>query len=856
MAGAKYGDSAYKYGHTTRYYGVDGVNPGGEVQWIFVVDWDNDGSFNYNEAVYMVDLEINRGNRYLVQPGGNGFETFEPGEGSVTLENIGRRFDPDYVGGPLEDKILPGRKFRLLVKDLTTGTVYPVMAGIIYDIPPITEVDRIVFSLRESAFLLDKRISIGILYRNTITDVLQKLLKAAAFPSLFGQTLDDETQYITAFGLTDINALDTIKELGAACLGQVFTSGSGMLNFYSRGHSTMRSIAIDQTDALKRIRRSQPWENLRNIIQVVANKKVKARECAIWQNNGPILLAAYETKKIVITFKDAIDPRLYRLKANSKKDSSGLDLLIGNSRMTKTYMGGIELTLINIYAAPMYFTEIIVMGHPIVDQPIKSVVENALSKTTYGEMVFTMDNPWLQSHNHAAAFATMISNFLDEPERTVELTIEQRPDLQYSMDLMDKIPLTVAKLFAGTQNYYVGRIEHRWQDPTGQAVITTLVLVPRLTDGTAIDNDPINPDLPFIPDPVVPPTPPGDTPPDLPPPGGECLTNPDAGANGPWGFAAGDLASILPVTLQSNKTLQHIFRPVNDIWLRPGGFTNKSLLYITGDWQLWNPGTGSWEGEVNYSNWHVTIEGYVGYIQNIADSGSGTRSLMFYPWRATKISSIICNIEPTTDAAPLLKINAEMAVGTGSYFLSSDTFSTKDDMSYTESQGFAQTPLPAAGAIWSVYIPVPLSHVTHWRYKIKMVGAVITGGAQFYEIHPDNPVTILPAYSPYLHAYSTQGYCHFPTLPLTEITIGETLYASAETLDMDTSYAPGMHYFGLSVREVNDTYPDRDRASFQVLDLEYRINGVYYSMKDFGNKYEAPHRWIIRGIGFANICSK
>ena len=637
----KFNDPTRLFNNATYKYGVDGANPAGALQWIFLVDWDGTETFNYNESHYMIDLQVKRGERYFVKPNGNGFETMRPGEGTGVLTNNTGRFDPDNAGGALYNKILPGRKFMLKVKDLGTGTVYPVMAGYINDIPPITEYNRIQLSLRESTSLLDRNVSIPILYRNSISDAMNALLDASKFPARFGRLIDAETQQVTAFAVDNINALDVLLDLGAASLGQVFADNTGRVKFYGRGQSSMPSVSIDQAQVLKMIRRSQPWENLRNIIQVVANKKVKKREEPVWQTGTPIQVSAGASTTFSATYSPAIDVKIYSLKANSAINGSGADYSASVTASLNIYSNSIEISLSNAAGIDV-FVSLVLTGRPIVDQPMRVKVQNALSTTTYGEMTFVLDNPYCQDYNHAQAYSTMISNFLDEPQRTIEVQIEQIPSLQFSFDVMDKIAFTSAKLgISGT--YYAGLIEHRWNTENGQSVTTTLVMRPRLTDATTIGNDVEDPDLPFIPEPELPPggwplTPPGGDPT---PPGGTCLTDPGALPNGPFPLM------VAPFFLLSNSNTSSAISINQKIYMRPGTFDNPTTIGVTGDWQKWNKTTAKWEGETTDANWRVGINNQFGEIQPHVDAGSGTRTIKFKTAGASEINLVNFEIDPT-----------------------------------------------------------------------------------------------------------------------------------------------------------------------------------------------------------------
>ncbi len=633
----KWGDPTRLWGALDYTYGVDGANPTGEIQWIFQVDWDADNTFNYNEAAYLVDLEVSRGERYFVKPGGNGFEVMRPGEGTATLIDRNGRFDPDNASGPLYGKILPGCKFRLKVKYISSGATYNVMAGFINDIPPVTELDRVQLSLRESTSLLDKNISIPMLYRYSITDAINYVLDRAKWPTIFGRSVDTETQQITALSLDSSNALDTLLDIGAASLGYVFANASGTFTFHSRGQSGMPTVTLDQSQCLKMIRRSQPWENLRNIGEITANKKVKAREAAIWQSGTPITVAASSTLSFSVKHGPAIDMRVYKMTANSNIKGTGTNYTSSVTCVIDPEAGATDVSLTNAAGVDVYVS-LILTGRPIVDQPMQATVTNALTSET----VFTLNNPFMQDWTHAQAYATMISNFLDEAQRTIEVQIEQLPAVQFNLDLFRKIDFTSAKL-AIDGTYYAGMIEHRWNAETGQAVVTTLVMRPRLTDDTAIGNDEEDPDLPYIPEPTLPPggwmpintptQPPTDVPVDPDDPGG-CLSNVDAIANGPVQLL------LYSSYLQSN-TNTYLDLPLGGgLWTRPAGFTNPTKIAITGDWLKWNQSIAEWEGNIETDWWDVLMNSMYLTKGTYSDGGTGTRVLTVDLGGAQSISNI------------------------------------------------------------------------------------------------------------------------------------------------------------------------------------------------------------------------
>lgn len=640
---AKWG-TPYKYGNADRLYGEGDETATGDVAWIFLVDWDNNGTFNYNESYYMRDCTVDRGQRYYVTPKGEGFEQFQPGEAQVVLENDTRRFDPDYAAGPLYGKILPMRKFKLLVKDITTGTTYPVMAGYISDIPPVSEERMAQFSLRESAALLDRNITLAPAYRETLTNNIKRLINGAKFPTgIFQTAIDTESLLITSFAPDNVNALDTLTELSTACLGQIFTDRTGRIKFYNLAHISWTTIDIDQEDCLKTIRRSMPWENIRNIVQVIANKRMKGNQELAWQNPDLILVPAATFVNLTVDVgSEYTDLKHYgTLSGNSSPDFTGTNYS-ANVWVASfvVYGSSVRISINNSAAVPVYVDNLRITGRKIVEKAVRSLAEDATSKSTYGDMVFNLDSPWLQDHTHADAYAALILAHLKDPKRTIEIAIEQRPDLQYSFDLMDKVHFTSAKLGID-ETLHVGRIEHRWNAVTGQGVVTNVVLRPRLSSTTAIGNDPVDPSKPYVP-PVDPGSGGGAN-----PPGGDCLTNTDAPANGPYSIIA-----PYPIELQSNGQTS-VTLDVNMPWyLRGAGSANPSYLQVFGSWTQYDADAGQWIGDTSSTNWHVYINSHEGTKAEITDNGTGMRLLTFSTGNIETIDQITLSVDPSEAGTP------------------------------------------------------------------------------------------------------------------------------------------------------------------------------------------------------------
>jgi len=543
------------------------------VSWSIKIDWNNDNfATSYDEAAYTIGFDVSRGipSKALVTTSGNGFEPISPGQGTITLDNHTRRFDPDNTAGALYGKILPGRKFRATCT--YSGTTYPVMAGIIYAIPPITDPEQrqVQLSVRGMLQLLDRNITPPMLYRNGASDAVSYLLTQAPFPSAYIGTIDTDPQEVTSFSPNAVNALQTATDLASAALGQIVEKADGTINFYWRGHSFGSAIGIDQVVVGKNIVRNMPWESIRNDINVTAHMKILGNEQMIWQNSAAIAVTYGTPVTSKIQYANAKGARVLSCSANQYPDGSGIDWTGDIDAALGAITGTTaDATLINIWASTTLYVPpggLIIVGYPITDLDLPQNSQNAGSMATYGDLVFTLDSPWMQDCSHAQAFAGMLSTFLANPLETVEIVITQRPDLQYSFDVMDVISWTAATLYGSSTPVllHVGYIAHKWLEVNGQSVQTTVVLMPRLTDGTTIANDAELAALPYIPPVPVPTTPP----------------SPSNGSGAPFGWsfvfapvAGSSLAGYIEVPKDFNCTINQV-----SLYANPSGSIVVDIL--------------------------------------------------------------------------------------------------------------------------------------------------------------------------------------------------------------------------------------------------------------------------------------
>lgn len=584
---AKYG--TFKYGSGTLYGTGDAVvSPAltGAITWIFQVDWTNSGSFTgYNEAQNMKGLpsSVVRGRPYYIGYGGNGFEPFQEGRFSIALENTSGRYDP-YT----QATIRPGKKCQLAIMDNATQVTQVLMTGYVEEIRPTNDGSNtvIIDVVDGFHFLNGYEVSTSATkYRTSISTSINDTLTLAGWSA--SKAIDDNSQPIVSFALDNDDAGSTLAELSNASLGNFFIDRFGKAIYYSRTHNSQTTHTLDQAQVLKEIPTSTPWENVRNAISVTAIKPFKGA----LQNMisiSPIAINIPVNRTITIELEGEWIDVIYEGINATTQPGSGIDI---TSAVVVTYtINKNSATFTFDTAVGGYVNQIFLKGRQLEPKRITSRASDTTSRVNYGSRRFNLESEWLQNINHAESFASTILAALKDPSKAPKVTIEGRPDIQFSFELLDKVTFTSAALSID-ETFYIGQIEYRVLDndesSTCQKVQTILSLQPLIYDNTTIADDPFDPGLPEVPTVENP----GGT--GLIPPPSEtildCASDLNAAQNGPYTMFSDQYYELL----STGSTLQQLNIPYPCV-VRAGTAdypTYVSLyvskqIYIAGQWFL------------------------------------------------------------------------------------------------------------------------------------------------------------------------------------------------------------------------------------------------------------------------------
>src|SRR3972149_9361737 len=475
--------NTFKYDDGTLY----GTTASTNLLWTFQVAWD--GSYNApntlnNEAARMVDFSSGRGRDYLIQLGGAGLEYYNIGEAVGIFENSDGRYDPWNTSSPLYPNVKPGKFVRILVKNGTAGTNYGIMRGIISDIQPFSRGrDQFVRIVVKDGlqWLKDRSIEQGLLSSNRIDTYIGYILTKSDWPNTewakTGGSIFQSVDSLDYYLVWTVNALDSIHKLESAELGAFFHDRDGNATFRGRDYTYERTQALTQTEILTDIVLPQPWEIVRNRVEIYSYPKMlDPVNTTLWQLRDVPAIANGATFNIDAIFRYSTwrpcgSSITFNHTVNAAADGSGADLTASCPLTFNTDIGdGAEITITNNPRSNGYITLLGAVGDAIyAPGPGGGKSSDTTSEVAYGPRTLTIDTPWQESTTTAQSLADFLLANLKDPNGLPTIQIEGRPTYQFNLDLYDRVELSIAAKGISA-NFRVGKIEHKWLNENGEAV--------------------------------------------------------------------------------------------------------------------------------------------------------------------------------------------------------------------------------------------------------------------------------------------------------------------------------------------------------------------------------------------------
>lgn len=417
--------------------------------WNIWIDWDNNGSYESDEADRVTDLKLERGRD-------GAFSDFAAGKLVLTLENNDRRFDPWNHASPLYPNVMPRRAVQVQVTHV--GTTYTLFTGKIEEIEPIGPAGQRTVTitaydgLRElSQETMDATLQEGV----TTDEAIGVVLDAIGWPA-GDRDLDVSVQEMAYWWAKSSGSpRERLDELARSEHGALFVGGDGKVRFIARtGYTTGAAVLTFANTEILDVALVNPWDSIYNGVDIKCYPISLSAEAVLWallDNN--VYIAPGETLVLWAEFADehaqpaagddVISPLVATTDytANTEPDGSGDDMTADLGVAMTVYASRAKLTCTNGGSQGLYITALQVRGKAITQTPVQVRHENAASQTTYGRRWLTIDVPWQQSVARAVDLATALAAFYATPRAygTIDL-VNRFPDI-LELELCDRVYL-------------------------------------------------------------------------------------------------------------------------------------------------------------------------------------------------------------------------------------------------------------------------------------------------------------------------------------------------------------------------------------------------------------------------------
>lgn len=487
---AKY--STFKYGDGTKY---GTPQPDADILWGILIKWDNadwGASDGNNEAIRAVDLSISRGRDEFTDV--DGIVPYGAGRATITLDNDDGRYDVYNAAGPIYGDILPGKEVWIMVRDEPNSMNYDVFFGTIVDIQPFRHGDRnlVRIDCRDGLNLLNTKIN-SVLYSSpTLAEIAAAILDEVSWPWETdldtSDLMDDTLDYWWAWAELAGQVVDSVLAGQAA---NYFHSREGKFTVYARDYTHNRTKAVDESEILRDFSLAQPWDVIRNEIFVSAIPR-KAYAGAVQD-----LFLLIQTIDLLdgqtLTFDISIQHPNFPGRIAPDPATVSFDFAVWTGEITgvgdnltgdceldydSPVSEGTRVSITNNSGQDGNLTYLWMGGKPIYPQN-KALFsdEDATSQAAYGLRSMSIDKYWQDNQERAQDIADELLAALKDPFLKPIIQVENRPAIQFYLDLYDRVELTIPTKDID-DNFRVGGIEHTWLLENGNAVRTVLYLEP------------------------------------------------------------------------------------------------------------------------------------------------------------------------------------------------------------------------------------------------------------------------------------------------------------------------------------------------------------------------------------------
>lgn len=375
-----------------------------------------------------------RGNDYYISPTGRGFEPKAIGRATFVLDNNDNELDPRNSASSLYGYLEPGKLIHLKY-DVGHGTA-GLFAGVIDDIIVDRRSKRVTLQCVDMWDWLNQKIpSVAIQENITADTAIGAILDSVQYPNIFGRSLGTGIDNIPYWWAAGNTAKREIENLVDADIGIAYVDGNGKFTYLNRRNKSAgisTPTALTESEFNKDIKITEPWENIRNTIDIRVTTRQEVSATTIWEYAEQKRLAPGEQFEIWASFRydgefvPALEVQAPTIVFNARESGLGDDILSDLIVTTTTYADRMKIVVKNDGSVTGWLLSASITGNPVSTLGISRIIENARGYDTKPKPLY-IDNDWLQDYNTAKGFAQFLIDYLNSGAPFITVSRNARP---------------------------------------------------------------------------------------------------------------------------------------------------------------------------------------------------------------------------------------------------------------------------------------------------------------------------------------------------------------------------------------------------------------------------------------------
>ena len=351
----------------------------------------------------------------------------------------------------------------------------------------------------------NKIVNYGLVEGARVDTAIRYVLSRAGITNYY-MSLDASSDFVPFWWAANENAKEVIDELVQMHMDEWAVMADGKIRYKAHNRQDPVKLTLNSSDLLKDISFLMPWDVQRDLVKyAIYPVDTNSTTQIVWENKSAILIQAGETIEIDADFsaegQDCL-AKPYSEGGVKLTATIGVDGTGGNVPLVISYQfygSYAQIFVTNVGSQDGYIQpheEDNDTGYAIGTAYLvydKSAISQQVGDEQDFQKVLTIDSKYMQDRNLANALASYYVNWLYNTKHYPTIILEGRNDIQFSVDLLDKVRVKLDVLGLDAE-FRVGKIMTSWLSENGSLSRTVLKLEPvkAFGDYWELDTDALN----------------------------------------------------------------------------------------------------------------------------------------------------------------------------------------------------------------------------------------------------------------------------------------------------------------------------------------------------------------------------